>query len=165
MPTAYVYSPFTGYISQGPGCNGNHVLCGSGASPVDVAGSGTIKLYVNYPTVKYVYVQVALLCCNVSGANDDQKRTVKLDLYDAQSCLYGSVLYGHIRSLQVSHGQWITLTSSNLPIGQTVSTLHSTCYQGIHIHMQRSGGTTHTSCGANVNQGTTPIYSWNTGPC
>lgn len=43
MPTAYVYSPFTGSISQGPGCNGSHVTCGSGSSPVDVAGSGGIN--------------------------------------------------------------------------------------------------------------------------
>lgn len=164
MPTAYVYSPFTGSISQGPGCNDNHVTCGSGSSPVDVAGLGDVYLYVNYPTVKYVNIQISSLCCNVSGANDDHKRSVRVDLYDASSCQFGFVLYGHIRSVGVGNG-WITLTSSSLYIGKTVNVTHSVCYPGIHIHMQRSGGTTHVSCGANVTQGTSIIYSWSTVFC
>lgn len=164
MPTAYVYSPFTGSISQGPGCNGNHVTCGSGSSPVDVAGLGNINLYVNYPTVKNVCIQVGSLCCAVSGANADQKRTVKLDLYDTNYCKFGSVLYGHIRNVAVTNG-WRTLTSSTLYIGQTVNVTHSVCYSGIHIHMQRYGGSTLVSCGSNVTQGTSIIYRRNTLAC
>lgn len=164
MPTAYIYSPFTGSISQGPGCNGGHVTCGSGSSPVDVAGLGNINLYVNYPTVKHVYIQIGSLCCAVSGADADQKRTVKLDLYDSNYCKFGSVLYGHIKSVGVGNG-WTTLTSSSLYLGQTVSTLHSVCYPGIHVHMQRNGGSTHVSCGSDVTQGTSIIYSWSTVAC
>jgi hypothetical protein len=165
MPTAYVYSPFTGDISQGPGCNGNHSFCGSGSSPVDVAGLGTINLYVNYPTVKYVSIQIGSLCCQgVAGADADQRRTVKIDLFDANSCKFGTVLYGHVRQVMVGNG-WRTLTSGTLPIGQTVSTYNAMCYRGIHVHMQRIGGTTNVSCGADVNQGSSIIYYWGISVC
>ena len=164
MPTAYVYSPFTGFISQGPGCNGSHATCGSGTSPLDIAGLGNINLYVNYPTVRYVYVQVGSFCCAVSGANADHKRTVKLDLYDTNYCKFGSVLYGHVRHVAVTNG-WIALTSTALHLGQTVNVTHPVCYPGIHIHLQRNGGSTHVSCGAQVTQGTSLIYRWNIVAC
>lgn len=135
MSTAYVYSPFTGTISQGPGCNSNHVVCGEGSSPVDIAGLGTIRLYVNYPTVKYIYVQINNLCCDVTGANADHRRTIKVDLYSASYCKFGSVVYGHVRNPAVGNG-WRTLTSSSTVLGETVSVFHNICYQGIHIHME-----------------------------
>ena len=67
MPTAYVYSPFTASVSQGPGCNSNHVTCGSGTSPIDIARMGNVRLYVNYTTVKYVYVQIGSLAAMSAG--------------------------------------------------------------------------------------------------
>jgi hypothetical protein len=93
-------------------------------------------------------------------------RTVKVELYSASYCKFGSVVYGHVKNLAIGSG-WITLTSYQTQIGQTVSALHDICYRGIHVHMQRigNGATTHVSCNSQVSQGTTPIYSWNIAAC
>lgn len=162
MAVAYVYSPLDGNISQGPS---GHSTCGEGTSPVDVAALGTIYLYVNYPTVKHIKVTVSTLCCPASN-NTDLKRTVKVELYSASYCKFGSVVYGHVRDLAISSG-WTTLTSYQAEIGKTVDAWDETCYRGIHVHMQRigPGGTTHVSTGSPVTQGTTPIYSWNIVAC
>jgi hypothetical protein len=172
MPTGFVYAPVSGWISQGPGCNGSHVTCppGNGSDPVDVAGIGTIYFYCNYPTVQSVHVAVGTLCCG-SGDPTNYRQTVTIQLYGHQNggCLLGAVRYGHMNlNMELTTGlQNITKTTYRL--GTTISTKlcdSGCCYTGIHVHMQRSGGTTLVNCGQqNINAGTTAIYRFDVPIC
>lgn len=165
MPTGYVYAPISGYISQGPGCNGNHTPCGTGSDPVDVAGSGTIYFCCNYPTVQSVYVTVGTLCC-LTGHPDNYRRTVTIDLYAQQNggCYLGSVRYGHMNlNLELPTGLR-NITKSQWRLGSTVGTKlcdSGCCYTGVHVHMQRNGGSTLVTCNQQaINVGTTAIYKF-----
>jgi hypothetical protein len=169
MPTGYVYAPVSGYISQGPGCNGIHQLCGSGSDPIDVAGTGTIYFYCNYPTVKSVHVTTDFLCC--PGQANNYRQTVTIKLYANQNgiCYLGAVRYGHINlNLELANGLQ-NITRSNYRIGTTVSPKlcdSGCCYVGIHLHMQRESGISLVTCSQqNINAGTTAIYKFTVASC
>lgn len=184
MATAYVYAPIGGIITgrenycgfpcdNNPctGDHGTHSTCKSGwLSPVDIAGTGSIYLYVNYPTVKSVKTFIEFECC--CNVQNDYGRIIKVLLYGKQNseCYIGMVVFGHINSPAVSNNQLYNLTSNQLRLGQTVGGSHNcngiTCYSGTHVHMERWGGQTIAPCCcASAVKGGTPIYQWNFAAC
>jgi hypothetical protein len=61
MAYAYVYAPISGTVTGRDsycscpcgncnGCGSAHGRCKNWASPIDIAGTGSIYLYVNYPS-------------------------------------------------------------------------------------------------------------------
>lgn len=180
MPTAYVYSPLTGKIRGRENyccdpcnptpCTGAcdaHGTCNNWSSPVDVSGTGDIYLYVNYSTVRSIRTVIDYKCCS-SGAGDDYRRIVKVDLYgDVNAiCHIGSLLYGHVSNVAVGNNQVYNLTSGSKLIGTVPGGTSGTCYQGGHSHMERLGGSTIAPCCcADAYAGTTAIYRWDFPAC
>lgn len=176
---AYVYAPIGGRITgrvnycrcnpsnYDPSCTGSgssHLPCKGWVDPVDIAGTGTIYLVVNYPTVRKVHTRIEYQCCCRNSSDYARAITVDLFIYtNGQHCYVGSVMYGHIGNPMVPNDHDIYLNSSWLPLGQFLSGTYSCnglmCYTGAHVHMERFGGETLAPCCcASVSQGTTPIY-------
>lgn len=176
MTTAYVQSPIGGYISgrtnyccvvnnvcSDGSCTGScspHGTCKGWSSPVDIGGSGSLYLRVNYPTVRSIVTWVEFKCC--SSYPDDIRRTITVDLYYQQNavCYIGSVMFGHISSPQVGNGVTYNLTSSTKWIGNVPTGYTGGCYTGPHSHMERFGGSTLAPCCCQTVYTSTNIYSW-----
>lgn len=177
MPTAIVRAPVGGQITgrtkycvcPGDTCSGsgnNHNTCRGWSSPVDIAGTGTITLFVNYPTVRSIITSVELKCCCADCA-DQYERTITVKLYalpDADGFI-GSVMYGHVANPQVNHNWMYNLDSSSMDLGSvpggSCNACNFACYTGPHCHMERSGGATIAPCCClNATRGSTNIYQW-----
>lgn len=186
MATAYVYSPFTGYIDArscycgscgtcaGNACVGTclsssgtaHPITQTGyASPIDINASyGTsIRLYVNSVVKSITTTRIDNVCSSVPTA---YKRGVRVNLYcnyNAQGTYIGTVFYGHVESA-ISNGTY------NSPSGTVIGTIpkwqdcncSASCYPKDHVHMERSGGSTGSGlcCGYYVYNASSVIYSW-----
>jgi hypothetical protein len=175
MAYAYVYAPISGTVTGRDsycscpcgncnGCGSAHGRCKNWASPIDIAGTGSIYLYVNYPTVRRVQTWVEYKCC-CQETNNSYARSITVDLYvydNGKYCYVGSVMYGHIANPTVNNGQWIDLTSSSLKLGDVIGGTYTctfTCYSGAHVHLERNlGETVAPCCCASVTAGTTAIY-------
>ncbi len=177
MAYAYVYAPISGTITgrdyyctddlgcrcpgSCSGCLSTHVPCKGWASPVDIAGTGSVYLYVN-TAVRKVQTWVELRCCS-SGDGTDYRQAITVDLYvynNGKYCYVGSVMYGHVANAQVQNGAWYDLSSSGgkLKLGD-VPGGKLWCYSGPHTHMERYlGEVVAPCCCASVQAGTTVIY-------
>lgn len=179
MPTALVRAPVGGQITgrskycvscgDGDSCFGSgntHATCKGYSSPVDIAGTGTIRLYVNYPTVKSIVTLIGLECC-CDACPDQYERTITVKLYGQPDGVYyiGAVMYGHVSNPLVTHNTTYNLTSSSKDLGSVPAGACNDCafdcYTGPHCHMERSGGSTSAPCCClNATQGSTTIYEW-----
>lgn len=177
MPTAFVYAPVGGQITgrtkycvcPGDSCSGsgsNHSTCKGWSTPVDIAGTGIITLFVNYPTVRSIITLVELKCCCAACA-DQYERTITVKLYALQNAdgFIGSVMYGHVANPQVVHNMMYNLTSSSRDLGSVPTGSCScgpfTCFSGPHCHMEQSGGVSGAPCCCvTANRGSTSIYQW-----
>lgn len=163
--TVYVYASISGTIgSTGNGyyCSGGtHSPCNSTHSKcVDIIGSGTIKLIVNYPYVRSFYTTITYECA--PGCADKYRRLLTLDLYGDtnQTCYVGTVAYGHVDTPYVTNGSVGILTSGTYSIGTVPSGSCGTWYTGPHSHMEMAGGTLMSlSCNQTVGS-STAIYSF-----
>jgi hypothetical protein len=182
MAYYYVYSPFSGIVkgqqcycgtcSNGNNCNtgGTCTSCGSTqckhnsgivnlCCPMDIFGSsnGTVKLYVSS--------NITSIVTRRTGPNDNGdalcatappqgfawvNEGVKVDLY-CHGLRVGVVFFGHLRN-RIANG---TYTSPN---GRTIGYLgdqncQCPCYNGIHVHMERSsanGYTQYRNCNTQI---------------
>lgn len=179
--TAYVMASISGFITGrdqyckplnqgGDVCNGSqgqgvHGTCLSSSNPVDIGGSGSIYLRVNYPNVSSIVTYVALACC--SSMSDNYRRMVTVELYGRTNgvCYMGSVRFGHVASPAVSNGTLYNLTSGSKLIGTVPSGETSGCYTGAHSHMERvSGSVVAPCCGITVTTATNIYkYTWDNG--
>jgi hypothetical protein len=179
--TVYVRSPISGYITgrdkycvaNDTVCNGSgnpHGRCRGWSSPVDIGGSGSLYLRVNYPNVRSVVTYVELRCCAGTTCGNNFKRTITVELYGRVDglCYIGSVMYGHVSSPAVSNGETYNLTSGSLLLGTVTSGSCSGCSTGPHSHMERSGGSVVAPCCGAAVSTSTNIYrfTWdNALPC
>jgi len=179
--TAYVRSPISGHITgrtyycttpSDPYCygnpsNGTHYPCHSGwYHPVDIGGTGTLYLYVNYPNVSSVITWVSLLCCS-SSCDSSLRRMITVDLYGRSNgrCYIGSVAYGHVNTVYVSNGVLYNLSGSSLRLGTVTTVTGCGCSDGAHSHMEATGSTLSCiapCCGATVSTSTNIYqFTWN----
>ncbi len=175
MATAYVFSPFTGWISGRDNycCNsgdpnnqstcsdpclgtcGYHPPTQSGfTSPIDVnAPTDTeIRLYVNWTTVKSVIIRDNASPVCAPGVSDpwNDGRAVELYCYNDGHGLIGKVFYGHVNNPISNLNQVITQPGSGyVVIGRVPGPCGgcgTSCYPKTHVHMARSGGSTGSGC-------------------
>ncbi|MDP2362723.1 MAG: hypothetical protein Q8M94_03020 [Ignavibacteria bacterium] len=180
--TVFVRSPISGYItgrtkyciplSQGgdPVCTGSgnpHNSCAGGVTPVDIGGSGSLYLRVNYPNVLSIRTFIALPCC--PGQPDNYRRAITVELYGKSNgvCYIGSVRYAHVASPAVSHNTLYNLSSGSKLLGTVPTGSAGSCYSGPHSHMERTGGVTVAPCcGATVSTSTNIYrYTWDDAAC
>lgn len=172
MGTAYVYAPYSAWAKIWSG----HQACSGGSLLADISKSGSagtsIKLYVNYPTVKSVQVTRVDSCCTCAN-NPNTRNAVKVDLYreNNKTCYIGTILYGHLDAPVSSY--WKNLTSGSVgSLGKIIATPANcnTCYSGEHVHLEVWGPAQGTVTRLVVNNqavtgGTTPIYKWDFSGC
>jgi len=169
MGTAYVYAPYSAYAKIWAG----HVACSGGSLLTDISKYGSagtsIKLYVNYPTVKSIQFIRVDNCCS---CNDNTRHAGIVELYREanKTCYIGSILYGHLANPAASY--WQNLTGGYVGVlGSIVSTPGScSCYTGEHVHLEVWGPAQGTvtrlvTNNQSVSQGTTPIYKWDFTGC
>ena len=183
--TVYVRSPISGCITgRNNYCNGNcsnpdstctgsgntHGTCMSSTSPVDIGGTGTINLRVNFPNVLSVITYINLVCCSTTYAND-YRRMVTVELYGKSNgkCFIGKVRYGHVANPSVANNTIYNLpTSGVLALGTVPSGSPGSCYTGAHSHMERSGSTGSTlapCCGTTVSSSSNIYkFTWDNSP-
>ncbi len=180
--TVYVRSPISGYItgrdqyckplSQGGdvcnGSQGTHGKCMSSSNPVDIGGSGSLYLRVNYPNVLSIVTYINLVCCN-SSYGDNYRRMVTVELYGRANgvCYMGAVRFGHVASPAITNGTLYNLSGGSTLIGTVPSGNPGSCYTGPHSHMERSGGSVVAPCcGATVSTSTNIYkFTWNNVTC
>lgn len=182
--TVYVRSPISGFITGRTnyckypygsdvclGSGGVHGTCIGGSSPIDIGGSGSLNLHVNYPNILSIRTFVEIRCCPSTYGND-YRRTITVELYGKSNglCYVGSVKYAHVASPAVSNNTLYNLTSGTKLLGAVPAGNPGSCYTGPHSHMERVGGSvmpTGLCCGATVNSSTNVYkYTWdNALPC
>jgi hypothetical protein len=186
MPTAIVYAPITGVVSQDD--ISGHIPCHDNGTystmkPVDIGPTTTIKtayMWVNYPTVRSIQVSVDTSntdttfnfeCCDNLNISDNTieknlRRAVKVKLFAFANycCPIGWVLFGHLENVGFSVLNNPNLTSGYC--GQLGKTINynagpGSCYQGEHIHMEcSSSGVLLLNNGNGADRATTPVYQW-----
>ncbi len=196
--TVYVKSPIAGTISgranyctdnlpgtpyPDPICTGSlgtHLPCMGWSNPVDVGGSGSLYLRVNYPNVRSIRTTVKPACClnsiyDTCSSIANYRQVVVVDLYGGADglCYYmGSVMYGHVASpAVVDKGLYVVPASGQIllgtvPSGSCVIDPQHKCFTAPHSHMEVTGGTVVAPCcGASVS-GSTNIYkfTWSNNP-
>jgi hypothetical protein len=174
MGYGYVYAPKSGSIT------GLDTYCSSGTEhlrvfaynryPVDIAGPGNEVRFYCSSSIRSIRVWLCTpsLGCHVCGSSAQQGKPwdqgVTVDLYglpDASSCYMGSLFYGHLYPISVSHGQTI-----NDPRGRVLGFLppdddpSPSCYDGAHVHLECNGNGTRNNlaCWQAVYAGVTWIY-------
>jgi hypothetical protein len=178
--TVYVKSPISGSITgrtyyctqpgpdpdcYGTSSNGTHYSCMSGwYYPVDISGTGTLYLNVNYPNVLSVITWVSLICCG-SGCDASLRRIITVELYGRQygRCYIGSIEYGHVNSVYITNGATYNLTSGSLSLGTVSQVSGCSCSTGAHAHMAVNTSNSQTPqapcCGGSVTTATN-IYKF-----
>lgn len=175
MSWAYVYAPFTGGVSQRN--NGTHWPCTDGytppspLSPIDIGAPAAriIDLFVNYPTVKSVYIYSttngSFECCDTSNVNNNLRRAIRVNLYSGwnRTGYIGWALFGHV---DITY-QYIPIDGNgNLSqkwvgrLGQVPNGYDQTCYAGTHTHMECNSSGSYYDNSWWVTAGSTPIYKW-----
>jgi len=170
MAYVYVYAPLTGqnwgqstYCSSGATHTVVSVL--EGCCPIDVSGSQGNSLYFyGSSLVKSIRTTRVSGVCESDPApwTDGVKVEFFADI-NAQ-CPIGTVSYGHVKN-RISDGVYNTATKK---IGELPADCDCGCSSGIHVHMQRTGGSSQSfSCYQWLYAGSTWLYrwDWNQGWC
>ena len=166
--TVYVYSPVTstswyytnldhaGYLGSTSHDVGgiNTGWTGSSSVTFNAATLGAVSLYA--------WVQTATVNCPSGGPDN----WVRLNVY-SDGVYRGDLAYVHLRTLSVSEHTWIypnTILGSiqNAP---SCCVNQDTCWTGIHVHMENTGGTWTSSATYVQHSYGTPIVTFVVGSC
>lgn len=182
MPYAYVYAPFSGWVTQRDSADHcpcyDYGSCGSDMQPIDIGPSGTqpyyINLYLNYPTVKsiaiYTYTGNPYECCDSRPVSNNLKRAIRVSLYSNwnRSGYVGWVLFGHVNL----SGQYLPNVDANGNISQKwvgrlgkvvtneTDPSEPSCYDGSHIHMECISPGVYYDSSSSMSQGSSRVYKF-----
>lgn len=154
----------------GTGCTCNdpdnkcpHQGVGGWESPIDISGSPSQAINF-YPTSGILSIRTTRSQC-VCGGTGTWSYCVSVSLYSnlAGTTLIGRVLYAHLdNTTRIADGYY----QQNLwgrKIGQmTATNCGCNCYSGIHVHLQRSQGSTPWlyGCQSQMYSGSTKVYGF-----
>ncbi len=165
---------------SGSGCDsGQGRICAHCAipgysSPVDIGGASsgdTLWFYANCP-VKSINAEQFTGGCPGQSNSSQWAQSLKITMYDnfgGSGSQLGVVVYHHVanRVSGVINNSDPTGCLYNhycaIPIGYFTSNCGCSCYSGVHVHMQRGGGSTESmSCGQSLTGGGggSAIYRW-----
>lgn len=172
MAYVYVYAPFAGVNwGQATYCTGgNHpteVYC----CPIDIgrpSNTVTSIYYCGSSLIKSIKVLPLYQdICGPAPWSDGVKVELYCQLY-AQGYI-GAVFYGHVNNPIIQPGDpnpqihnTTFIKIGDTPADNCGCNQGRCCYCGVHVHMERSGGSSNSFyCGQPIYAGSTWIYRWN----
>ena len=167
--TVYVYSPVTSTSWYYTNLDHPGYL---GSTSHDVGGintgwTGSSDVTFNASTQGAVSLQAFVQRATVNCTSGGPDNWVRLNVY-SDGVYRGDLAYVHLRTLSVAENTWISPNTILGTIQNAPSCCASdggTCWTGIHMHMENTGGTW-TSSAVNQQQPySTPVVTFVVGPC
>lgn len=165
---------------SGSGCNSGpgricaHCAISGYSSPIDVGGAAAGDTLWFYADCHVQSIRADQFTGTCPGQSDttDWAHSLKITMFSQKNGAgtnYGAVVYHHVAN-RVSgiinnpdQTQCLYNHYCAIPIGYFTSDCRCSCYSGVHVHMQRSGGSTASlSCGQSITGGGggTVIYTF-----